>query len=265
MKKIISTFLLLTMIFTQSFAVDFDSSIDANIRKDYNVDEGLPPLPKTVPTTSQTTKPTAPELPKSAYSATGKTYKIKSGTKVYLTSKSVISDSLPRGSKVNFAAQQGFTTKEGVIVPAGTVFRATITDSHGPQISGNGGLVELKIDEIYYNGILSNIETKVSLVNSKRIYHSDIKGERRYWKNFSKAMTPGKKAFNATRTCASVMAPIPVVNILAIVPLLGGSVIYVVNLVAAPVISLFTKGGRLSLPAGTQFQIKFTGENQIRG
>ncbi len=265
MKKIISTFLLLSMIFTQAFAVDFDSSIDANIRKDYKVDDSLPPLPKTVPTASQTTTPTVSEIPKSSHVSTGKTYTVKRGTKVTLSSKSTISDWLSKGTKVGFVAQQGFTTKEGTIVPAGTLFRGTITDSHRPQITGNGGLVELKIDEIYFNGVLSNIETKVSMANSKKVFLRDIKGERRYWKNFSKAMTPGKKAFNATRTCASVMAPIPVVNILAIVPLLGGSVIYITNLVAAPVVSLFTKGGSLSLPAGTQFQIKFIGENQING
>ncbi|MBQ9246266.1 hypothetical protein IJ182_08375 [bacterium] len=260
MKKIISTFLLLNFIVLQAFSAEFDTSIDADIRKNYDVESSsLPPLPKTVPTATVT------EIPKTSYNATGKTYVIKHGTKVILSSKSTISDWSARGSKVSFVAQNGFTTKEGAIVPSGTLFKGTIVNSHPPQITGNGGLVELKIDEIYYNGVLSNIETKLGIANSKKVFFSDIKGERRYWKNFSKAMTPGKKTFDATRTCASVMAPIPVVNILSIIPLLGGSVVYVVNLVAAPVVAIFTKGGHLSLPAGTQFQIKFTNDTEIRG
>lgn len=266
MKKIISTFLLLCLFTVSVSAAEFDSSIDANIRKDYNVDKDvLPPLPST--TSAPPSKSSTPisEMPKSSYNATGKTYTVKSGTKVHIASKSAISDWTRKGSKVSFVSQEGFTTKEGVIVPAGTTFRGTITDSHTPQITGNGGLIELTIDEIYFNGVLSNIETKLATANSRKVYRDDIKGDRRYWKNVSKAMTPGKTVFDATRTCASVLYPIPVVNIFSIIPLLGGSVIYVANLTVAPVIAIFAKGGSISLPAGTTFKIQFTGTNQIRG
>ena len=264
MKKFISTFLFVCFSLS-AFAVDFDSSIDSNIRKEYNVEEStLPPLPSSTPSSSQTVKSNIQQIPKE-YNVTGKTYKVKSGTKVILTSKSTISDWSPRGSKVGFVSQQGFTTKDGTIVPAGTTFRGTITDSHRPQITGNGGLIELKIDEIYFNGIMSPIETKVSMANSRRIFRSDIKGERKYWRNISKAMTPGKKVFGATQTCASVLYPIPVIQILSVVPLTVGAVVYLVNAVAAPVISIFAKGGSVSLPAGTQFQIQTTKEIEIRG
>lgn len=267
MKKFISTFLFLCFSLS-AFAVDFDSSIDTNIRKEYNVEEStLPPLPSSTPSSAPVKNTTevknTQQVPK--YNFSGKTYKVKSGTKVILTSKSTISDWSPRGSKVGFISQQGFTTKDGTIVPAGTTFRGTITDSHRPQITGNGGLVELKIDEIYFNGIMSPIETKVSMANSRKVFRSDIKGERKYWRNISKAMTPGKKVFGATQTCASVLYPIPVVQIIAIVPLTFGAVVYLVNAVAAPVISIFAKGGSVSLPAGTQFQIKTTKEIEIRG
>jgi len=268
MKKFISTFLFIC--FSSSvFAVDFDSSIDSNIRKEYNVEEStLPPLPSSTPSSEQkknTHEVKSTQQVQKIYNYTGKTYKVKSGTKVILTSKSTISDWLPRGSKVGFISQQGFTTKDGTIIPAGTTFRGTITDSHRPQITGNGGLVELKIDEIYFNGIMSPIETKVSMANSRKIFRSDIKGERKYWRNMSKAMTPGKKVFGATQTCASVFYPIPIIQIIAIVPLTIGAVVYLVNAVAAPIISIFAKGGSVSLPAGTQFQIKTTKEVEIRG
>ena len=78
-------------------------------------------------------------------------------------------------------------------------------------------------------------------------------------------MTPGRKVFRATQTCASVMAPLPVINVLSIIPLTGGAVVYTLNLVTAPVIAIFTKGGNIALPAGTEFQIKLTENSQIRG
>ena len=143
MKKIISTFLLLCIVQISAVSVEFDSSVDTDIRKEYNVDSSdLPPLPKAVPTSA----PTVVEIPKTSYNVTGKTYTVKGGTKIILASKSSIADWQKTGSKVSFVAQQGITTKEGAIVPAGTVFKGTITDSHRPQITGNGGLVELKID-----------------------------------------------------------------------------------------------------------------------
>lgn len=270
MKNIISIFLFLFLFISVSCvrAAEFDSSIDAGIRKDYHVEDiDLPALPKAAPSDNTTVK-SVPEIKQTTvpnYVHTGKTYTVKGGTKVVLISKSSFSDWSARGSKVSFSSQNGIVAKDGTIIPAGTVFRGTIVNTHRPQITGNGGLVELKIDEIDYNGIPSYIETKLSAANYKKVYRSDIKGERRYWKNFSKAMNPGKKVFNATRTCASVMAPIPVINILSIVPILGGSVVYIANLTVAPVIAIFTKGGSVSIPAGTQFQIKFSKNTEING
>lgn len=263
MKKILTIFILFCIFNTTAFAVEFDSSIDASIRKDFNVEtDELPALPSSVPTEN----PIKSQIEtQSYYKPTGKIYTLKHGTKIKLTSKNNISDWMHKGNRVSFSANEGIVTKEGSIIPAGTIFKGTITDAHRPQITGNGGLVELKIDEIYYNGLMSKIETKVSLANSKKVFLGNIKGKRQYWKNFSKAMTPGKKVFSATQTCAAVMAPIPVVNILAIIPLTGGAVFYTLNLVTAPVVAIFTKGGSLSLPAGTQFQIKITDETKIKG
>lgn len=269
MKKIITILLLLCFTNMASYAVNFDASIDEKIRQNYDVEanEKLPALPSFVPTakeastqtyqvnTTQTTK----------YNPTGKTYTLKSGTKIKLVSNRQITDWTAKGSIVSFTSTTGFTAKDGTIIPAGTIFKGKITDSHPPQITGNGGLIELCIDEIYFNGIKSPIETKISLANSKKIFLSNIKGERKYWKNFSKAMKPGTRFFSATRNCAAAMAVIPVVNILSIVPFVGGATVYAVNAVVAPVIAIFTKGGNIALPSGTEFQIKLTKDSEIRG
>lgn len=262
MKKILASFLLLIFINICVFAEEFDSSIDSSIRKNYNVEDSeLPPLPKTVPTANEEVY----TVPQKKYNATGKAYNIKKGTRVALSLNYAISDRSMKGSIVTFTSRNGFTTKEGAIIPAGTVFKGRIKDSHGPQLSGNGGLIELYIDEIYFNGVMSKISTKVSLANSKKVFLNNIKGKRRYWHNVSKALTPGRKFFGAMHNTAMVMWPVPVVNILSVVPMAIGTVVYTVNFAASPVIALFTKGSKLSLPAGTQFEIKLTQDCVIKG
>ena len=261
MKKLITLLLLFNFTFMQVYAVEFDTSIDTEIRKNYNVqaqESVLPELPDTVPTAVS-------DYPAPAANPTGKTYTIKKGTKIPLVSKQVISDRMPRGSSVSFYCPNGFLTKEGAIIPAGTIFKGKITDSHPPQITGNGGLIELTIDEIYYNGVMSKINTKISLANSKKIFFSNIKGKRLYWKNFAKVTKPGRSFFGATQTAANAMSNIPIINLFSFVPLVGGAVFYTVNFTFAPVIAIFTKGGSIKLPAGSEFEIKVREESLIKG
>lgn len=219
----------------------------------------MPALPNASPTK-------AAEIPAITNpQATGKTYELKGGTKVTLSSQRAITDYTPAGTKVSFVSQNNIYTKEGNTIGAGTIFKGTITDSHPPQITGNGGLIELRIDEIYYNGVMSPITTTISMANSKKVFFSDIKGQRKYWKNTAKATTPGQKVFRATKSVSSSMSLIPIVNILSFVPITFGSVLYVINAGVAPIIAIFSKGGNVSLPAGTKFEIKIKGNTEIRG
>ena len=276
MKKIIAILLVFCLASTTVLAEEFDSSVDAAIRKEYVENSNLPPLPSAIPysnstssssasTSGSTVKESSVVKTQPTYKATGKLYTIKHGTKVDLVSKSSMSDWMAKGRVVTFSSANSITTKEGVTIPAGTIFRGRITDSHRPQISSNGGLIELCIDEIYFNGLVSKIDTKISLAGEKRVVRNDIKGQHTYWKNFYKSLSPGRKVYNATSTCAGVFLPIPFVNILAIIPWTCGAVVYTLNFVASPFIAIFSKGGSLSIPSGTHFQIKIKGNAQIRG
>ena len=264
MKKIITIFLLFCILNTTAIAVEFDESVDTTIRESFGVEKStLPPLPSSVPTTVPTLLPDVEEI--TTFNPTGKIYTLKSGTRVRLQSKSSVSEWSREGAKISFLSKEGMITREGEIIPAGTVFKGTITDTHRPQITGNGGLIEFTIDEIYFNGVMSKIDTKLSKANSKTIFLNNIKGERRYWKNFAKDLTPGVKAFNATKDFAKDMRGIPVINLVGAASMVGGAAIYVVNLVVAPVVSVFQKGGSISLQNGTEFEIKITENNQIKG
>lgn len=264
MKKVITTFLILCTINATTMAVEFDDSIDANIRENYGVEKNtLPPLPSAPPTTIPTLLPDVEEI--TTHNPTGKLYTLKRGTKVRLQSKSSISEWSRKGGKISFLSKEGIITKEGEIIPAGTVFKATITDTHRPQITGNGGLIEFTVDEVYFNGIMSKIDTKISKANSKKIFLNNIKGERKYWKNVVKDIEPGTKAFKATQSFAKDMVGVPIINLIGAVAVVGGSVVYVANLVVAPVVSVFQKGGSIILQGGTEFEIKLTESNQIKG
>ena len=122
-----------------------------------------------------------------------------------------------------------------------------------------------KVNEIYYNGIMSAINTKLTEVNSKKVFSGNIKGKRKYWRNCAKAMTPGKKTFTVMHKGAKALFPIPILNILSIVPLAIGGAVYIVNIPIAPVASIFMKGGSITIPAGTAFHATVLGSNQIRG
>ena len=263
MKKILSVLLLFCFLYTPIFAVDFDTSVDESIRKDYKVKESeqtLPALPNVSPSKDDVNIPVKTNL-----SATGKIYTIKGGTKIILASQKSVNEKYKKGSKIGFATQNNITTKDGTTIPAGTLIKATVTDSHGPQITGNGGLIELCFNEIYFNGVKSELDSKIDKANYKKIYFNDIKGERRYWKNFGKATKPGQKVFKATKKATKAMASIPIINIISFIPILGGSVFYTLNFVTSPVIMVFLKGGHISLPSGTRFEIKIKGDTEIRG
>lgn len=265
MKKILTVFLLLCFINTTSYAVSFDTSIDEKIRQNYDIEanDDLPALPNQVPTAKET--PTTSTIQTPQYNPTGKTYVLKSGTKINLVLNKAVSSWSHEGSIVSFTSQNGIVAKDGTIIPAGTIFKGKITDSHPPQITGNGGLIEITIDEIYFNGIKSFIGTKICSANSKKVILGDIKGKRSYWKNVAKDMKPGIKVFNATKNFAKDLSSIPIVNIISVVSILGGTVFYLGNAMVAPVISVFQKGGNVTIPAGSQFQIKLTENSEIRG
>ncbi len=247
-----------------TFAVEIlDDSIDSDIRKEYNVENStLPSLPNAKPSPSTSTVK-IPEKPQ--YNPTGKKYEIKNGTKVELALNSKVTDYMPKGSIVSFSARNGFTTKEGEIIPAGTIFKGRIINSHTPQITGNGGLVALQVDEIYFNGLRSPIETKIMLANYSKVPFGNIKGKRSYWTNCVKSSAGGKKFYNSSKKAAKKMGDIPIIGLLSPIPFLVGAIVYDVNIIISPVISIFKKGGHVSLPKGTLFEIKFTDNTTICG
>lgn len=270
-----------------SMALQLDLSVDEEIRKNYNPSkleqENLPPLPKTAaPSKTVTTQPKQPSSqstvtapPKTAPSKVepaGKkvnknlpnstltrddftAIKIKKGTKFRVKSSAVISDYLKEGAKVSFTSLEPVYQRY-VTIPAGTVFKASVVDSHQPQMTGNGGLVVLVIESVNFKGRTYSAHGKVTKANHKKIFVNNIKGKRQYWKSVAAQIDKGESFYKKTRRMSSKLADNPVGIIICPFPVIVGMAGYAVNLVGSPVFSITSKGGRISIPAGSEFEIK---------
>ena len=280
MKRGLSLIAILLLLLSPVSALELDPSVDEEIRRTYDpskLEQPLPDLPKvpsTPPQASQTqvSSPTAP--PKTApvvqdakpqigvkkfqndYKYDKSTaIRIKKGTKFRVKSNSVISDYLREGAKVSFSSIKPVTQRY-ITIPEGTKFTAVVEDSHQPQMSGNGGLVVLMVDSITVNGQTRSVHGKITKANMKKIFFNNMKGKRSYWKGVANQIDKGENFYKKTRRTSSKLADNPVGIIISPIPVVTGMVVYAVNLAGSPLFALWSKGGRISIPAGSEFEIK---------
>lgn len=251
-------------------ALELDTSVDDEIRRTYDpskLEQTLPDLPKIPATVTQTPPKTLPVTPDAKPQIGVKNFqndykydkstaiRIKKGTKFRVKSNSVISDYLREGAKVSFSSIKPVTQRY-ITVPVGTKFTAVVEDSHQPQMSGNGGLVVLMVDSITVNGQTRSVHGKITKANMKKIFFNNMKGKRSYWKGVAKQVDKGENFYKKTRRTSSKLADNPVGIIISPIPVVTGMVVYAVNLVGSPLFALWSKGGRISVPAGSEFEIK---------
>lgn len=265
-------------------AFELDWSVDDEIRQNYEPSkleqEVLPGLPSilkentvSAPVKTQNpqttgTQPAAP--PKTTletdYSGSKKVktvkndsftaIKIRKGTKFKVKSKTNVADWNSSGAGMTFVTTAP-VTRRYVSVPAGTVFKGVIEDSHQPKAFGNGGLLKLKADSVILNGSVRNVNAKVIRANDKVIIFNNIKGKRGYIRGIGKAVDKGEKFYNKSRTASKKLAANPVGVIVSPIPTIAGAAGYVVNLAVSPITALWSKGEHISIPAGTNYTIKF--------
>ncbi len=258
------------------FALELDMSVDEEIRKNYNPSklelEGLPPLPNvkpnvpqqkalpsqqtstkpanTLPTlTSPTTKPVINKIDKST------AVRIKKGTKFTVKSNQAVSDSSRVGARLSFTTQRAVTQRY-VTIPQGTVFKGEIADAHIPQISGNGGLIVISVDSMVFRGSTIGVKAKITKAKHKKVFLNNIKGKHQYWAGTKDSLKLGTKFYKKMMRTTSKLANNNFTVILTPFTVVSGVVVYAVNFVGAPVFGLFSKGGRIYIPAGSEFEIK---------
>ena len=189
--------------------------------------------------------------------------KIKTGKKFSVVNTTALSDRLGKGSTVTFVSTKAETTKY-ITIPKGTVFYGTVMDSHTPKITGNGGLLVIRVNKLIYKNKSYNIKAKITIADQKHIFFNNIKGERRFWKNAKKSGTNGKKYFDRMYAKARIYYVIPgVEKAVAPIALITGSVVYAFDVVSSPIMAIFSKGDRLVIPKNSYFEIKMLEEAVI--
>lgn len=208
-------------------------------------------------TNQSKTTSTAKNTNNSYYTNNQKAFVVPKGKKFKVNLNSTISSKTPEGTRISFRSIYPETSRY-ITIPADTVFYGRITDSHPPQITGNGGLIVIRVTQMVYKGHAYPIDATVSMADGKNIFFNNIKGERMYLKSIAKSMKPGttyfKKMWKVTKKLARNESGVEI--ILTPFSFVAGSVVYVANLVASPCLAIFYKGKSITIPAGAPFTIK---------
>lgn len=190
-------------------------------------------------------------------SNTQSTYIIPKGKKFEVRLQQTVSSSTPVGTRISFVSRYPETSTY-ITIPANTVFKGRVVDSHPPQYTGNGGLIVIEVDQVIYNGRAYEIDAKISIANEKRIFFNNIKGKRTYLQSIPKSIKPGsrffKKMWRKTKNLAKNENGVEI--ILTPFTLITGVVVYAVNFVASPVLAIFYKGKSITIPSGSLFTIQ---------
>ncbi len=192
-----------------------------------------------------------------------KEIKIKKGTRFKLKLQNSISDTTPRGTRVTFVSVYPETSRY-VTIPTGTVFKGQVVNSHSPQLLGNGGLIQIKVDQVVYKRSSYYIDSKVGIANHKRIYLNNIKGRHKYLKSTANMTRPGNQFMKKMWRISDRLSDSTGGILLVPVAVLSGVVVYGFNIVLSPVLSLFSMGESIKIPSGSYFEIKLTEDAIIR-
>ena len=276
MNKIVFLFVLSLLFSQAAYSYELDTSFDNEVRQKYNVEElneenadkiKLPKLPD-LPDDYVGNLPSLPETPAVNYqyfpeNYTGAVKILKSGARFLVVNNKKITDTLPKGTVVTFYSLEDINYK-GITIPQGTMFRGKIVSSHTPQMTGNGGLIKIEIDELAYDKTMYKINTVISKADDKRVFNGNIKGKRQYWSNVKRANKFGISTNKKMHKLGSEIGQCPVVGVVGVVPKAVGTVIATGNGVVSPFIAVFKKGAHSVIRRGTIFEIKLTQDVKLK-
>lgn len=275
--KILLSIIAMQLVVNTALALELDMSVDEEIRKKYDSSKlentVLPPLPKidnsqnkTTPINNTTTQQIT-SIPKVTPTYTTEVrpqitpadkkaaIKIFRWTTFETKSNQKINNWLSVGSSVSFTTTAP-VYKKNITIPTGTIFKGTITDVHKPQATGNGGLVVIKITSMTFNEKTYQVNAKITKANAKNIYLNNIKGQRQYWANAGKQVDKGEAFYQRARKTSTKLANNPIGIIISPIPTIVGVAGYTVNTAISPITSIFAKGGNVSIPTGSSFEIR---------
>lgn len=272
-------FLILTNILITNLvhAFDLDMTVDDEIRKNYNstkliqdtkvnVHSDLPELPsisKQEKKNNYSTNSSISKVSTTVYPiATRGNIKISQGTSFNVINTSKINDWQRKGTTVRFKTSSNIIKKKYTI-PSGTEFIGEILESHQPQISGNGGLVVIRIRSMLYKGQTIPLNAYITRADSKKIFLNNIKGDRTYLKTMWKKGDWGRTLFNKMLTLTANLGSEGATLVLSPFPFAYGTICLGLNAITSPICAFFTKGGHVSINSGSEFRIKLLDDAYI--
>lgn len=265
LRIVMYTLFIIIFSFEHAQAFDLDMTVDDDIRKNYNSSklikdtkteelEMLPTLPEALKNENIYTNKPENYSPPQKIIANGNT-KIPKGSCFNVINNAQISDWQTKGAAVKFTLKTTMVNKH-FSVPAGTTFTGEVIESHQPQISGNGGLVVIRIRSMNYKGQTVPLNAYVTRADDKKIFFNDIKGERKYLKTMWKKGNWGRSIFNRMLTLTINLGGESSTLLLSPFPFVYGTLCLGLNTLTSPICAFFNKGGHVNIPAGSQFRIK---------
>ena len=280
MKKFLILFILINILITPALALDFDLSVDEEIRRNYNPSKleedvallAIPsilskpqsnyevPVSNSVVQKSVIQKSAIPDQPNKVTKPIQKTAEgnfatLKSGTKIRAKLITGISDGTRKGTKITFVSKYPVSTTY-FSIPSGTVFQGEVIQSHKPQLTGNGGLLVINVNSMVINDSIQPINAYVTKANHKKIFFNNIKGKRKYVRSVIKATKPGCHFFTKMMNVTSHLASDGSSIVLTPFSVSAGVIGFGANAITAPVLGLFKKGDSINLKSGCDFEIK---------
>lgn len=282
--------LIITLLYMASIpnghAFNIDETVDDEIRKNYNpsqliidvspkssnfekkieqpteiIDENLPALPN-ISKTQTYSEPLYDNITLNTKPYTGGNIKVKAGKTFNVENIATISDWQRKGTKVKFTTR-GNTFGKQYTIPSGTIFQGEIIESHQPQISGNGGLVVIKIYSMIYKGQTIPVTAYVTKADEKKIFFNNIKGERKFMKTTWEKGKWGRDTFGKMGTISLGLCATGPTLILSPFPFAYGTLCLGISAITSPVCAFFSKGGHVSIPANSKFSIKLVEDVMI--
>lgn len=254
-------------------AFNLDMTVDDEIRKNYDSsklikDTNTKDLQETLPALPEISKYNKPEpavskevSPPLQVIMTGNV-KISSGTSFDVVSASKINDWLAKGNTVKFYSKTPIVKKKYTI-PANTVFTGEILETHQPQITCNGGLVVIRVNSMTLKGQTIPIKAYITRANDKMIFLNNIKGQRTYLKTMWQKGNWGRTLFSRMLTMTINLGGDGSTVLLSPFPFAYGTICLGLNALTSPICAFFSKGGHVSIPAGSVFRIKLLDDAYI--
>lgn len=270
--KLIS--ILILLIFSQNCikAFDLDMTVDDDIRKNYNSsklvedtktqqEEKLPELPvildmqDDIINTIQTPQQQTPKPKENLPILNNGNIKISKGTSFNVINSTKVNDWQGRGTKIRFYTKQAIV-KRKYTIPANTIFTGEIIETHQPQITCNGGLVVIRIKNMQYKGQTVPVNAYITKADSKMIFLNNIKGDRTYLKTMWQKGNWGRTLFGKMLNLTVNLGGDGATLLLSPFPFAYGTICLGLNTLTSPICAFFSKGGHVSIPAGSEFRIK---------